>query len=270
MITGVSGGLGTALAKEVLNNGDFVIATFRKPEEVDAFNKVNKDRGRAYLLDLSETASIPDTVARIIGECERIDVLVNNAGAGFTGAIEETSLEEARKIFEVNVFGTLQLTRAVLPHMRQRGSGHILQISSHGGIKAFAGFGIYNASKFALEGFSEALAQETAPLGIRVTLIEPGPFRTRFAGDSLREAEIMIPDYQETAGKFRSLLRSVHGKQEGDPEKAAKAVTAFVASGSDRLRLPLGSIALKTIQAKVDEISSDLEAHQGIAASTIY
>ena len=155
---------------------------------------------------------------------------------GFVGAIEETSMDEVRRVFEANVFGTLKLTQTVLPHMRKEKNGHIVQISSHGGIKAFAGFGIYNASKFALEGFSEALAQEVAPLGIKISIVEPGPFRTKFAGDGLGLAEQVIDDYSETAGAFRAKLKGVDGKQEGDPVKASKAIINLVNSENPSLK----------------------------------
>ena len=154
--------------------------------------------------------------------------------------------------------------------MRERRKGHIVQISSHGGIKAFAGFGVYNASKFALEGFSEALSQEVAPLGIKVTLVEPGPFRTNFAGSALGVAQRVIEDYAGTAGVFRTKLKGVHGKQEGDPAKAAMAIIKRVKGQADGLRLPLGRIALHTISAKITEVQSDLNANRGIAKKAVY
>ena len=196
--------------------------------------------------------------------------MVNNAGIGFVGAIEETSLEEVRTVFEANFFGTLNLTQTVLPFMRKEKKGHIVQVSSHGGIKAFAGFGIYNASKFALEGFSEALAQEVAPLGINVSLVEPGPFRTKFATKGLGEAKAIIADYSETAGAFRTKLKGVDGKQEGDPIKASKAIIDLVNSEKPSLRLPLGKVALITIGMKLDSIKSDLETNREIAENTVY
>jgi short-subunit dehydrogenase len=154
--------------------------------------------------------------------------------------------------------------------MRKVQKGHIVQISSHGGIKAFAGFGIYNASKFALEGFSEALAQEVEPLGIKVTIVEPGPFRTNFAGNGLGEAENVIEDYNETAGTFRSKLKSVHGKQEGHPVKAAKAIIDQVYSENPTLRLPLGKVPLITIGMKLDSVKADLEKNREIAEKAVY
>ncbi len=197
-------------------------------------------------------------------------MLVNNAGFGFAGAIEETSMEEVRKVFEVNFFGLLKMTQAVLPFMRKTEKGHIVQISSHGGVKAFAGFGIYNASKFAVEGFSEALAQEVKPLGIKVSLVEPGPFRTAFAGDGLGLAQKEIEDYSETSGVFKAKLKGVHGKQEGDPAKAAQAIIGLVEAKNPSLRLPLGKTALMTIGMKLDSLQADLEANRAIAEQAVY
>ncbi len=270
LITGISSGIGKALAAAVIEKGDFVIGTFRSESEVIAYNENNIYNAKAMLLDVTEENDVKDCVDKIIATYGRIDVLVNNAGMGFIGAIEETSMAEVRSVFEPNFFGTLNLTRTVLPFMRKEKQGHIIQISSHGGIKAFAGFGIYNASKFALEGFSEALAQEVSPLGIKVSIVEPGPFRTNFAGDKLREAEIEIADYAETAGAFRAKLKSVDGKQEGDPEKAAKAIIDLANSENPTLRLPLGKLALKTISMKLASVKSDLENNRAIAENAVF
>ena len=207
---------------------------------------------------------------KIISEFEKIDVLVNNPGIGFAGSVEETSLKEVKEVFDANFFGTLKITQSVLPFMRKAKSGHIVQISSHGGIKAFAGFGIYNASKFAVEGFSEALAQEVAPLGIKVTIVEPGPFRTKFAGNGLGLAKNEIDDYSETAGAFRTKLKSVDGKQEGDPMKASQAIIDLVNSENPTLRLPLGKVALMTIGMKLESVKSDLEVNRNVAENAVY
>ncbi|MGB5698568.1 oxidoreductase [Muriicola sp.] len=270
LITGISSGLGKALAESVMEKGDFVIGTFRKQSQVDEFNKKYSNSAFSILLDITEEQSIDRSVEKLLSKFERIDVLVNNAGVGFVGAIEETSMEETRRVFEANFFGTLKLTQTILPHMRNEKNGHIVQISSHGGIKAFAGFGIYNASKFAVEGFSEALAQEVAPLGIKVSIVEPGPFRTKFAGNGLGIAESVIDDYSETAGAFRTKLRSVDGKQEGDPIKASKAIIDLVYSDNPTLRLPLGKVALMTIGMKLDSVKSDLEANRKVAENAVY
>ena len=270
LITGISSGLGKSLAEAVMTSGDFVIGTFRKKEQVLAFNEQNKGSGFAYQLDLANESSIEQMVASIKEQFQRIDVLVNNAGVGFIGAIEETSQKETRTVFEINFFGTLKLTTEVLPVLRSQKSGHIIQISSHGGIKAFAGFGIYNASKFALEGFSEALALESEPLGIKLTLVEPGPFRTEFASGNLGEAKETIDDYKDTAGNFRSMLKGVHGKQEGDPDKAAEAIIKLSTMEYPPLRLPLGTVPLKTIQMKLDSVQKELDQSKEIAESVVF
>jgi len=270
LITGISSGLGKILAESIMKTGDFVIGTFRQESQVLEFNKRAIRNAQAILLDITNEKNIENCIEKIILEYEKIDVLVNNAGMGFVGAIEETSMEEVRKVFEPNFFGTLKLTQTVLPYMRKEKKGHIIQISSHGGIKAFAGFGIYNASKFALEGFSEAMAQEVEPLGIKVSIIEPGPFRTNFAGNGLGEAKKVIDEYSETAGIFRTKLKSVDGKQEGDPVKASKAIINLVNSENPTLRLPLGKVALTTIGMKLDSVKSDLETNRKVAENTVY
>jgi len=270
LITGISSGLGKALAESVIASGDFVIGAFRKQAQVDDFNTKNSTHGHAVLLDITDEKRIEETVRIIISKFSKIDVLVNNAGIGFVGAIEETTIEETRHVFEINFFGTLKLTQAVLPFMRRENKGHIIQISSHSGFKSFAGFGIYSASKFALEGFSEALAQEVVTMGIKVSIVEPGPFRTNFAGGNLVTAEKIIYDYSDTAGTFRTKLKSVHGKQEGDPEKAAKAIINLVNSNTNTLRLPLGKIALNTIEAKLESVKNDIETHRAVAENAVF
>ena len=270
LITGISSGLGKALAQSVMESGEVVIGTFRTQKQVEHFNKKNQNKGYAIQLDISDLNKIEKAVESVISKYGRIDVLLNNAGVGFVGAIEETSIQEIQYVFDVNFYGTLKMTQAVLPYMRKARQGHIVQISSHGGIKAFAGFGIYNASKFALEGFSEALAQEIEPLGIKLSLIEPGPFRTNFAGNGLGEANESIEDYSQSAGIFRKKLKSVDGKQEGDPEKASKAIINLVNSEQPRLRMPLGKVALMTIGMKLESINNDLEASRAIAESVVY
>lgn len=270
LITGVSSGLGKALAEAVISSGDFVIGTFRKESEVKAFNEKYGSRATGILLDVTDISSIDETIGQLVSSVGHIDVLVNNAGIGFIGAIEEASVEEVRTIFEVNFFGMFKLTQAVLPHMRARKSGQIVQISSHAGVKAFAGFGIYNASKFAMEGMSEALAQELSPLGIKVSIIEPGPFRTNFAGRSLHQAEQVISDYDDSAGAFRQKLLSVHDKQEGDPVKASQLILDHVNDQDSTLRLALGSIPLKTIGMKIDSLQSDLDVNKDTSLKAVY
>ena len=270
LITGISSGLGKALAAAVTKRGDFVIGTFRHQEQLNSFKQEQNDKADAVLLDVTNYKAVEQAIKQLTEKYHRIDVLVNNAGVGFAGAIEETSLEETRQVMEVNFFGALKMTQEVLPIMRKQRSGHIIQISSHGGLKAFAGFGIYNASKFALEGFSEALAQEIAPLGIKLSLVEPGPFRTNFAGSGLGLAERIIDDYSDTAGLFRNKLKGAHQKQEGDPDKAAAAIIDLVNAENPSLRLPLGSLAVKTIGMKIESVKSDLEKNRSIAENAIF
>ena len=270
LITGVSSGLGKSMARTAIKNGDFVIGTFRSQKQVDSFNNAYSNQGKGIKLDINNFRDIDKAIDDIKNEFGKIDVLVNNAGFGFIGAVEEASISEIRAVMETNFFGTLKLTQSVLPLMRKKKKGHIIQISSHGGVKAFPGFGIYNASKFALEGFSEALAGEIEPLGIKMTIVEPGPFRTGFAGDKLIEAEKIIEDYNQTAGSFRSKLKQANGMQEGDPQKAAKVILDIVNGEIDTLRVPLGKVPLTTIKMKIDSLHSDLESNRKIAASTVF
>ncbi len=270
LITGISSGVGKVLAEAVMEAEDFVIGTFRQKVQVDAFNKANAGKGLAILMDVQDENSVVNGIEKILKEYPRIDVLVNNAGIGFIGAVEEASIDEVSKIMDVNILGTLRVLKAILPSMRAQKSGHIIQMSSHAGVKSFAGFGIYNASKFALEGYSEAMADELRPLGIDVTLVELGPFRTKFAGSSLHEAAQKIEDYRETAFKFRTILRERDGIQEGDPYKASLAIIEQVNTEKPTLRLPLGKMALKTIGMKLDSVRNDLEFHKETAENAVY
>lgn len=269
-ITGISSGLGMALAQTVIENGDFVIGTFRNQSQADVFNNHHKDEAFALTLDITKPTEIENVVKLVTDKFEKIDVLVNNAGFGMAGAIEETSTDETREIFEANFFGTLNLTQSFLPMLRQQKSGHIIQISSHGGFKAFPGFGIYNASKFALEGFSEALAIEVAPLGIKLTIVEPGPFRTNFAGSSFKQAEKIIEDYNPTAGAFRERVKQVDGKQEGDPIKASQAIIGITKLDTPPMRLPLGKIAIFSITAKLESVQKDLDQYCDVAQNSVF
>lgn len=269
-ITGISSGLGKSLAETAIRYGHYVVGTFRKPEQLVAFNEVHEGNAEGILLDINDLEAGKKALNGVHETYGKIDVLVNNAGLGFVGAIEETSMEEVRQVFETNFFATLNMTQAVLPLMRAQKSGNIVQISSHGGVKAFGGFGIYNASKFALEGFSEALAQEVVPLGIHVSIVEPGPFRTAFAGNNLGVASGEIDDYGATAGAFKTKLQGVDGKQEGDPEKAALAIINHISQDNPTLRLPLGKVPLMTIGAKIESLKSDLDTNREVAEGAIY
>ncbi len=269
-ITGISSGLGKTLAEEVIASGDFVIGTFRQQTQVDVFNNAHKNKALAIRMDVTKPEDIQNASVEVEKQFGRIDVLVNNAGFGFAGAIEETNTEETRSVFEANFFGALAITQQFLPMMRLQKSGHIFQISSHSGFKGFPGFGIYGASKFALEGFSEALAAEVSPLGIKVTIVEPGPFRTDFAGAGFGFAEKIIEDYAVTAGVFRERMKGIAGKQEGDPQKAARAIIDLSHSDNAPLRLPLGKIALGTLASKLQNVQKDLDDAREVAAGAVY
>lgn len=269
-ITGISSGLGQALAKTVIANGDFVIGTFRNQVQADTFNNEYGEEALALVVDITRQSEIKEAFQLISGKFGKIDVLVNNAGFGFAGAVEETTTNEVREIFETNFFGALQVTQIFLPLLRQQKSGHIIQISSHAGFKAFPGFGIYSASKFALEGFSEALAAEIAPLGIKLTIVEPGPFRTHFAGNSFRHAVRIIEDYRATAGAFRERMKLVNGQQEGDPVKASQAIIDITKLEIPPLRLPLGKAALVSLTGKLDSVQKDIDICKHIAESVVY
>lgn len=269
-ITGISSGLGKALAEAVIAEGDFVIGTMRREADAKHFNSQNAGRAYALVMDVTDETAVQSVFQNVSTNWGIVDVLVNNAGYGMAGAIEETSEQEARDLFEANFFGALRVTQAFLPLFRQQRYGHIIQVSSHGGFKGFAGFGIYNASKFALEGLSEALALELGPLNVKLTIIQPGPFRTGFAGDSFRQARMTIDDYSETAGQFRQRIKMVDGKQEGDPEKAAQAIIHVTNQEQPPLRLPLGKIAVATILSKLESIQLDLQNGRRIAEDSVF
>jgi NAD(P)-dependent dehydrogenase (short-subunit alcohol dehydrogenase family) len=270
LVTGISSGLGKALTEVIMAKGDFLIGSFRNPAQTNEFNSLHGNKAFAVTMDIAQPAQVQAAVDTILQKFGKMDVLVNNAGYGFAGAVEETVDAEVRSVFNTNFFGTLQLTQALLPTFRKQGSGHIIQKSSHGGFKAFAGFGIYNASKFALEGMSEALAQEVAPLGIKLTIVQPGPFRTGFAGSSFVLAKHEIDDYKPTAGLFRERIKGVDGKQEGDPAKAAQAIYDIVQLPQPPLRLPLGKVALGTITSKLESVQNDLNTYRHIAESVVF
>ncbi|OYQ43551.1 short-chain dehydrogenase/reductase [Flavobacterium cyanobacteriorum] len=269
-ITGISSGLGKCIAEEVMEQGGIVAGTFRDRAQAEEFTKANQGKGYGIVLDITRPEETDKAVAECMARFGKIDVLVNNAGFGFAGAIEETSLQEVHDVFNANFFGALYLTQKFLPFFRKQMEGRIVQVSSHGGFRAIPGFGMYNASKFALEGFSEALAGEVAPFNVKVTIVEPGPFRTGFAGKGFREAAAVIHQYDGTAGVFRERMKAIHGRQEGDPYKAAKAIFDVISSDDPPLRLPLGKIAVASLNAKLESVSRDLEKYKGVAESVVY
>ncbi|NMG07730.1 oxidoreductase [Brasilonema sp. UFV-L1] len=269
-ITGSSTGFGRTLAEAVLDKGETVVLTARKPEQVEDLTAKFPNRALAVRLDVTKPEEVREAVKQAIATFGRIDVLVNNAGYGTMGAIEELSDEVVRRQFETNVFGALDVTRAVLPHLRQQRSGHILNFSSVGGFVSFPGAGIYCSTKFALEGISEALAQEVAHLGIKVTIVEPGAFRTDFNGRSLVLSDTQIADYEPVISSFRQWLQDNDGKQPGDPKKAALAMIQAVESDNPPLRLTLGADAVSAIDAKLESVKAELYAWKEVAVNTAF
>ena len=270
LITGVSGGLGRALAKEAALQGEIVYGTLRKPEQISEFNELVPGKTFGIQLDINNHGQIKSVVEQIITQSGRIDVLVNNAGYGLFGAIEELSMEEARMQMETNFFSVLAMTQAVLPGLREQRSGHILQISSMSGLRANSGTGLYNASKFALEGMSEALALELQPLNIHLTLVEPGPLRTDWAGKSSVSAKHKIEDYDLSSGARLRLLQSTSGKQPGDPSKAAKAILLAVNSEHPPLRLRLGKVAMDAVRDKLKTMEEEFSKWEQISLDTSF
>lgn len=270
-ITGASSGLGEALSKAVLAAGDAVVATFRKQEQAEAFNREAKENGLGLVLDVTHTEDISRALETAKGKFGRLDVLVNNAGYGTIGAIEEFSLQEIREQMETNFFGAVAVTKAALPILREQGGGHIIQISSQSGFRASAGFGVYNASKFALEGFSEALAQEVQPFGIKVVIVEPGPFRTQFLGSSVKTPQETLEAYKNTpVAQMYQYMQRMNGKQEGDPEKAARAIVDYIHNNREPLRLPLGKTTIQGMRAKLASVEKDIAANEAISISTVF
>jgi NADP-dependent 3-hydroxy acid dehydrogenase YdfG len=263
-ITGASTGFGRMLAEEVLKSGGKVIATARNLDKVTDLEAKYPGAAKALALDVTDAGQVDSAVTQAFVQFGQVDVLVNNAGYGVAGAIEEVSEAEFMPMFETNVFGLLQVTRAFLPHLRKQRSGHILNLSSIGGVVASPGIGFYNATKFAVEGISEALATEVAPLGIRVTIIEPGPFRTDFLGRSGVVAKTRLADYDSTAGSMRKYFAENDGKQKGDPLRAVQAMMQVVESPNPPLRLLLGASAVQRLRAKLDNWEKEIAAWEKV------
>lgn len=269
LITGSSSGFGRSLLEAVLKKGNCVVATARKPEQLDDLVQQYPETIHPVRLDVTNLQDVQAAVESALNQYDRIDVLVNNAGYAAMGAIEELSDEDIRRQFETNCFGVLNVTRAVLPTMREQRSGHILNISSFAGVVAFGGLGIYSATKFAIEGISEALVQEVKPLGINVTLIEPGSFRTNGAA-SIVTPKHPIADYAATSGMMIDSMRVSNGKQPGDPAKAAVAMIQVVESNNPPLRLALGEDSANGIAQKLDAMKAELEAWKSVSLSTAF
>lgn len=265
LITGASRGLGRAFAEVALDAGDFVVATARKPDQLDDLVAEHPDRALALQLDVTDRTGVYDVVAQAQDFRGRLDVLVNNAGYGLAGGVEEASEQEVRDQFEVNVFGALWCTQAVLPGMRAQRSGHLFQISSIGGVSAFLNTGIYHASKWALEGFSESLALEVAPFGIGVTIVEPGPFRTDWNGDSMTRAT-PLPAYDEVLADRREAMSGALARtQPGDPRRAGEALLQVLDSDTPPRRLLLGKVAADTAPATYRQRLEEWAAWETVA-----
>lgn len=268
LITGSSTGFGRSLTEAVLQHGDTVIATARKPEQLDDLVQQYPDRVQAVRLDITNPQNIHSAVSTAVQALGRIDVLVNNAGYGLIGALEEVSDEQIQRNFDTNLFGAIHMMRAVLPIMRQQGSGHIVNMSAIAGFTNELGFSVYGGAKFALEGVSEAVQGEVAPFGIKVTIVEPGPFRTDFIGRSLDRATNQMEEYQPTVGKFLQFLSTIEGKQPGDPVKAANAIIQVVEAENPPLRLVLGKYAYSKFRQKIASLTQELDAWETMAANT--
>jgi NAD(P)-dependent dehydrogenase (short-subunit alcohol dehydrogenase family) len=267
LVTGASRGIGSEIAKAVLAAGDQLVATARRVETLDYLGK--QDNLLNVALDVTDEAQVHEAVSLALARFGRIDVLVNNAGFGLLGAVEESSAAEVERIYRTNVFGLLNMARAVLPGMRERRSGHIVNFSSIGGYAGSLGWGVYCSTKFAVEGITEALHAELAPLGIHATVIEPGYFRTDFLdGSSLISTKAEISDYADTVGKMRKFAADHNQQQPGNPVKLAQALLQLANASQPPLRLPLGTDTLAAIAQKNAFVEKETEQWRTLAAST--
>ncbi|MET0299769.1 MAG: oxidoreductase [Flavitalea sp.] len=270
LITGCSTGFGRALATVVLKYGDRVAVTSRNLADILDIVQSYPDTARAIRLDVTDQQQISSAIGSVINEFGKIDVLVNNAGIGYFGAVEESQEDEIRRMFEINFWGLSEMTRRVLPLMRRQKSGHIINISSIGGLKSFPSLGYYNATKFAVDGLSEALFKELAPLNIHVTIVAPGNFRTDWAGRSAKNSPVIIDDYAFTSEATKKRVRGISGKQTGDPLLAARAIIKAVEAERPPLRLLLGTDALEGAREKLAELASDYSAWEDTTLSCDY
>ncbi|MEU4524518.1 oxidoreductase [Amycolatopsis sp. NPDC024027] len=267
LITGCSAGFGREIALAALAAGDRVLATARRPETLADLRERGGDRLRTAALDVTDAGQIDTAVQAALEAFGRIDVVVNNAGSGSVGAVEELTLAELRELMDVMFFGAVAVTKAVLPHLRAQGSGTVVQISSMGGQLSPPGYGAYCATKFALEGISEALAAEVAPFGVRVLIVEPGAFRTEFGGGRMHRSRT-IDAYAVSTGGTREAVDNMDGTQPGDPAKAAAAIVRAVGSDDAPLRLALGADAVEAIRAHHEAVAADLAAWEEVSRAT--
>jgi NAD(P)-dependent dehydrogenase (short-subunit alcohol dehydrogenase family) len=269
-ITGCSTGFGRELAKLVLDRGYRAVITARDPGKIQDLTAGHEGRALALKLDVTDKAEVAATVRQAEAVFGSVDVLVNNAGFGYVGALEESEEAEIRAMVETNFFGLARMIHEVLPGMRRRRRGSIVNISSIGGLVGFPGVGYYCATKFAVEGLSESLSKEVAPLGIKVLVVEPGPFRTDWAGRSLKRSSRQIPEYAETAGAFRERIEGGSGKQVGDPIRAGEAIIKALESENMPPRLVLGAIALERAQIKIEQMRNEIDAWEETTLSADY
>ncbi|AVE52479.1 oxidoreductase [Serratia marcescens] len=268
LITGVSSGFGQALAREALAVGHRVVGTVRNSEALQAFGALDTQRAFGYLLDVTDVERIDEVVGEIESAVGPIDVLVNNAGYGHEGILEESPLAELRRQFDVNVFGAVAMIKAVLPGMRQRRRGHIINITSMGSFITLPGISYYCGSKFALEGISETLSKELAPFNLHVTAVAPGSFRTDWAGRSMVRSPRRLPDYDALFEPVRQARQEKSGKQLGDPVKAAHAMLALIESQTPPTHLLLGSDALSLVRQKLEALGKEIEQWEQLTRST--
>lgn len=271
LITGVSSGLGRAFAEGALGAGHRVIGTVRNEGDADTFAALAA-AGRAYplILDVTDFAAIPAAVAEAEQQAGAVQVLVNNAGYGHEGVLEESSMDDLQRQFAANVYGPVAMMKAVLPGMRKRRSGHIINVTSMGGFITMPGISYYCGSKFALEGISEALGKEVADLGIRVTALAPGQFRTDWAGRSMDRTPRSISDYDAVMDPIRAARQAKSGNQPGDPAKAAQALLAIVDAETPPVRLFLGEDALGVVHQKLDAMKAEIAAWDALSRSTSF
>jgi len=267
LITGSSRGLGRALAEAVLDAGHNLVATARRPEQVQDLVDRYPDRARAVALDVTDRAAAASAIQAAVDAFGRLDVLVNNAGYANVSSIEDFDEADFRAQLETNLWGVINVTRAALPVLREQRSGHVIQVSSVGGRVTSAGIGPYQTAKWAVEGFSGVLAKEVAPLGIKVTIIEPGGFRTDWGGSSMQLADVH-PDYEATVGEMHRRRLEMDGKQPGDPVRAAQAILQVVALDNPPLRLLLGTDALTLADTSAKSRAAEAEAWAHLTTST--
>lgn len=268
LITGCSSGLGRALAGRALAQGHRVVATARQPAALADLAASYPGSCRPLALDVTSPGQVATVVTQAAEAFGRLDVVVNNAGYGLVGALEEFSEEQILRNFETNFLGALRVIRAALPVLRAQGRGHFVNISAAAAISNYAGFSVYGATKCALEAVSESLAAEVRPLGLRVTIVQPGPFRTDFIARSLEPAAGSIPAYEPTSGKFRRFLAAMDGKQPGDPARAADAIIAAVAAEQPPLRLVLGRYAIDKTRRKFAAATRELDTWADVGLAT--